>query len=76
MPILSQPLKSYNSETVCLFKLKYFVEIYFDQLYLGSTIEVLGINQLITINMLSTPRIENIFSLFRNFWSKKRSNPS
>jgi hypothetical protein len=33
MPILSQTLKGHNSETVCLFELKFFVEMYFDQLY-------------------------------------------
>jgi hypothetical protein len=32
--------------------------MYFDQLYLGSTREVLGIDQSIAINMLSMPAIE------------------
>jgi hypothetical protein len=45
MPILSQTLKGYNSET------------YFDQLYLGSTREVLGIDQSIAIDALSTPAL-------------------
>jgi hypothetical protein len=30
MPILSQTLKGHNSETVRLFELKFFVEMYFD----------------------------------------------
>jgi hypothetical protein len=37
MPILSQTLKGYNSETVCPFELKFFVEMYFDQLCMGFT---------------------------------------
>jgi hypothetical protein len=58
MPILSQTLKGHNLETVCPFELKCFVEMYFDQLYLGSTREVLGINQSIAINALSTPALK------------------
>jgi hypothetical protein len=42
-------LKGHNSETVHLFELKFFVEMHFDQSYLGSTKEVLGIDQLIAI---------------------------
>jgi hypothetical protein len=58
MPILSQTLKGHNSETVCLFELKIVVEMYFDQLYLRSTGEVLGIEQSIAIDTLSTPALE------------------
>jgi hypothetical protein len=57
MPILSQTLKGHNSETVCPFELKFVMEIYFDQLYLRSTREVLGIDQSIAIDILSTPAI-------------------
>jgi hypothetical protein len=53
MPILSQTLKSHNSETVCPFELKFFVEMYFGQLYQRSTREVLEIDQLIVIGALS-----------------------
>jgi hypothetical protein len=55
MPISSQTLKAYNSETVHPFKLKFFIEMHFDLLYLGSTRDVLGIDQLIAIDALSTP---------------------
>ena len=58
MPILSQTLKGHNSETIRPFELKFFVEIYFDQLYLGSTREVLGIDQSIAINMLSMSAVQ------------------
>jgi hypothetical protein len=57
MPILSQTLKGHNSETVCPFELKLFVETYFDQLYLGCTREVLGIDQSIAIDALSMPAL-------------------
>jgi hypothetical protein len=57
MPILSQTLKGHDSETVHPFELKFFVEMYLDQLYLGSTREVLGINQSIAIDALSMPAI-------------------
>jgi hypothetical protein len=45
MPILSQTLKGHNLKTVSLFELKFIVVMYFDQLYLGSTREILGIDQ-------------------------------
>jgi hypothetical protein len=54
MPILRQTLKGRNSETVCSFELKFFEEMYFDQLYLRSTREVFGIDQSIAIDMFST----------------------
>jgi hypothetical protein len=60
MPILSQTLKGHNSETVCPFELKFFVEICFDPLYLRSTKEVLGIDQSIVIDTLSTPALEHL----------------
>jgi hypothetical protein len=46
MPIVSQTLKGHNSETVHLFELKFLEEMYFDQLYLRCTREVLGIDAL------------------------------
>jgi hypothetical protein len=58
MPILSQTLKGHNSETVHPFELKFFVEMHFDQLYLGSTKEVLGIDQSIAIGMLRMPGLD------------------
>jgi hypothetical protein len=58
MPILSQTLKGHNLETVRPFELKFLEEMYFDQLYLRSTREVLGINQSIAINALSTPALK------------------
>jgi hypothetical protein len=57
MPILSQTLKGHNSETVHPFKLKFFVEMHFDKLYLGSTRKVLGIDQSIAVDALSTPGV-------------------
>jgi hypothetical protein len=59
MPILTQTLKSHNSETICLFELKFVVEMYFDQLYLGSTREVSGINQSIAIDALHMPDLDH-----------------
>ena len=59
MPILSQTLKGHNSETVRPFELKFFVEIDFDQLYLGSTREVLGIDQSIAIDALNMPALDH-----------------
>jgi hypothetical protein len=57
MHILSQTLKSHNSKTVRPFELKFCVEMYFGQLYQRCTREVLGINQSIAIDMLSTPAL-------------------
>jgi hypothetical protein len=57
MPTLSQTLKGHNSETVCPFALKFFVEMYFDQLYPKSTKEVLGISPSIAIDGLSMPAL-------------------
>jgi hypothetical protein len=53
MLIFSQILKGHNSETVCPVELKLFVEMRFDQLHLGSTRGVLGIDQSIAIDALS-----------------------
>jgi hypothetical protein len=58
MPILSQTLKGHNSETVHSLKLKFFVEMYFDQLYQKSTKQVLKIDQLIAIDALSMPALK------------------
>jgi hypothetical protein len=60
MPILSQTLKGHNSETICPFGLKFVVEIYFGQLYQRSTREVLEIDQLIAIDMLSMPGLNHL----------------
>jgi hypothetical protein len=60
MPILSHTLKGHNSETVCPFELKFFVEMYFDQLYLGSTREVFGIDQSIASDTLNTPSLDKL----------------
>jgi hypothetical protein len=57
-PILSKTLKGHKSETVCPFKLKLFVEMHFDKIYLGSTREALGIDQSIAIDMLSMPALK------------------
>jgi hypothetical protein len=57
MPILSRTLKGHNSETVLPFELKFFVEMYFGQLYQKSTREVLEIDQLIAIDALSMPAV-------------------
>jgi hypothetical protein len=57
MPILSQTLKGHDSETVCPFELKFFVETYFSQLYQRSTKEVLEIDQSIAIDRLSMPAL-------------------
>jgi hypothetical protein len=57
MPILTQTLKGHNSETVFPFELKFFVKTYFDQLYLGSTRNILGIDQSIVIHTLPTPAL-------------------
>jgi hypothetical protein len=62
MPILSQTLKSHNSETVRPFELTYFV--HFGQLYQRSTRGVLEIDQSIAINALSMPGL----------WHQKSSN--
>jgi PIN domain nuclease of toxin-antitoxin system len=59
MPILSQTLKDHNSETVHPFELKSFMKMYFDQPYLGSTREVLEIDQSITIDALSMPSLQH-----------------
>jgi hypothetical protein len=64
MPILSQTLKGHNSETVCPFELKFFVEIYFGQLYQESTREVLEIHQSIAIGALSMPVLGGLWPLF------------
>jgi hypothetical protein len=53
-------LKGHNSETVCPFELKFFVEMYFDQLYLGSTREVFGIDQSIASDTLNTPSLDKL----------------
>jgi hypothetical protein len=58
MHILSQTLKSHNSAIICLFELKFVVEMYFGQLYQGSTKEVLGIDQSIAIDTLSMPGLD------------------
>jgi hypothetical protein len=58
MRILSQILKGHNSETICPFELKFLVEMYFNQLYLVSTREVLGIDQSIAIDALSMPALD------------------
>jgi hypothetical protein len=58
MSILSQTLKSHNSETVFPFELKFVVEIYFGQLYQRSIREVSEIDQSIAIDMLSMPGLE------------------
>ena len=58
MPILSQTLKCHNSETVRPFELKFFVEMYFDQLYLGSTKKVFEDDQSIAIDTLSMPGLD------------------
>jgi hypothetical protein len=55
MPNLSQTLKGHNSGTVHPFELKFLVEMHFGQLYLGFTRQVLGIDQSIAIDTLSTP---------------------
>jgi hypothetical protein len=55
MPILTQTLKDHDSETFRLFELNFFMEMYFDKLYLGSTRAVLEIDQLIRIIVLSMP---------------------
>jgi hypothetical protein len=55
MSILTQTLKGHNSKTVRPFERKSFVEMYFDQIYLESTREILGIDQLIAINALRMP---------------------
>jgi hypothetical protein len=57
MLILSQTLKGHNSETVRPFELKVLSWMYFDQLYLRSTREVLEIDQSISIDMLSMPGV-------------------
>jgi hypothetical protein len=57
MPILSQTLKGHNSETIRPIELKFFVVIYFSQLYQRSTREVLEINQSIVIDALSMPAL-------------------
>jgi hypothetical protein len=44
MHILTQTLKGHNLETVRPFELKFFEEMYFDQLYLQSTRNVFGID--------------------------------
>ena len=55
MPILSQTLEDHNSETVRPFQLKFFVDMYFGQLYQRITREVLEIDQSIAIDTLSMP---------------------
>jgi hypothetical protein len=60
MPILSQTLKGHNLVTVCQFKLKFFVEMFFGQLYQRSTREVLEIDQLIAIDALSMPALDPV----------------
>jgi hypothetical protein len=57
MLILSHTLKGHNSKTVCPFELKFFLEMYFDQLNLRSTREVLEIYQSIAIDMLIMPAL-------------------
>jgi hypothetical protein len=55
MPILSQTLEDHNSETVRPFQLKFFVDMYFGQLYQRITRQVLQIDQSIAIDTLSMP---------------------
>jgi hypothetical protein len=57
MPIWSQTLKDDNSETVCLFELKFFVEMYFGQLYQRSTRDALEMDQSIAIDTLTMPAL-------------------
>jgi hypothetical protein len=60
MPLLSQTLKSHNSKTIRPFEPKFFVEIYFGQLYQQSTKEVLEIDQTIAIDTLSMPALGSL----------------
>jgi hypothetical protein len=60
MLILSQIIKGRNSETIRLSEPKFFIETYFDQLHLGSTGEIFGIDQWIAINMLNMPDLESL----------------
>jgi hypothetical protein len=57
MPILSQTLKGHSSEAIRPFKVLFFVEMYFRQLYQKSTREVLEIDQSIVIDALSMPAV-------------------
>jgi hypothetical protein len=57
MPILCQTLKSRNSETVGPFELKFFMEMYFGQLYHRLTRKVLEIGHSIAIDTLSMPAL-------------------